>query len=291
MARRPALERPVMIAAFRGWNDGGQGASLAAGYLAKAWDARAVRRDRPGGVLRLPGDAAPGAARGRDDAPDRLAGERLLPRRAPTGWTATRCSCSASSRTCAGARSPGLIVDFARELGVELFVTLGALLADVPHTRRAPVTGSATDPSWSSSSASRRRATRGRPGSSASSTTRAAGRTSGRRACGRRCRTTSRSRRARRRRLRSASGWRRCSAAEIDTAELDEAADAYVRQVSEAIASTRRRPRTSRSSSGAPTSWTRATCRRASRSPPSCSRFLREREESEEHGTGPSSEH
>ena len=35
--------------------------------------------------------------------------------------------------------------DLARELGVELVVTLGALLADVPHTRPAPVTGSATD--------------------------------------------------------------------------------------------------------------------------------------------------
>ncbi len=31
---RPNLERPTLIAAFRGWNDGGQGASLAAGYLA-----------------------------------------------------------------------------------------------------------------------------------------------------------------------------------------------------------------------------------------------------------------
>ena len=36
---RPQLERPVMIAAFRGWNDGGQGASLAAAYLARAWAA------------------------------------------------------------------------------------------------------------------------------------------------------------------------------------------------------------------------------------------------------------
>jgi proteasome assembly chaperone (PAC2) family protein len=41
----------------------------------------------------------------------------------------------------------GEIVGLARELGVELVVTLGALLADVPHTRPAPVTGSATDPS------------------------------------------------------------------------------------------------------------------------------------------------
>jgi proteasome assembly chaperone (PAC2) family protein len=39
-----------------------------------------------------------------------------------------------------------LIVDLAAELRVELVVTLGSLLADVPHTRPAPVTGSATDP-------------------------------------------------------------------------------------------------------------------------------------------------
>ena len=37
------------------------------------------------------------------------------------------------------------IVDLARDLGIELVVTLGALLADVPHTRPAPVTGSASD--------------------------------------------------------------------------------------------------------------------------------------------------
>ena len=35
----PSLERPVLIAAFRGWNDGGQGASLAGAYLARAWAA------------------------------------------------------------------------------------------------------------------------------------------------------------------------------------------------------------------------------------------------------------
>jgi proteasome assembly chaperone (PAC2) family protein len=39
-----------------------------------------------------------------------------------------------------------LVVGLARDLGVELVVTLGALLADVPHTRAAPVTGAATDP-------------------------------------------------------------------------------------------------------------------------------------------------
>jgi predicted ATP-grasp superfamily ATP-dependent carboligase len=38
-----------------------------------------------------------------------------------------------------------LVTGLASDLGVELVVTLGALLADVPHTRPAPVTGSATD--------------------------------------------------------------------------------------------------------------------------------------------------
>ena len=38
------------------------------------------------------------------------------------------------------------IVGLAQDLGIELVVTLGALLADVPHTRPTPVTGSATDP-------------------------------------------------------------------------------------------------------------------------------------------------
>ena len=38
-----------------------------------------------------------------------------------------------------------LVVGLARDVGIELLITLGALLADVPHTRSAPVTGSASD--------------------------------------------------------------------------------------------------------------------------------------------------
>jgi predicted ATP-grasp superfamily ATP-dependent carboligase len=39
-----------------------------------------------------------------------------------------------------------MVVGLARDLGVELVITLGSLLADVPHTRPSPVTGGATDP-------------------------------------------------------------------------------------------------------------------------------------------------
>src|SRR5438093_13436721 len=38
--RRPTLRRPVLIAAFEGWSDAGDGASTAARYLADAWNAR-----------------------------------------------------------------------------------------------------------------------------------------------------------------------------------------------------------------------------------------------------------
>ena len=42
-------------------------------------------------------------------------------------------------------RFTDLIADLAADLGVELVVTLGSLLADVPHTRPSPVTGSGSD--------------------------------------------------------------------------------------------------------------------------------------------------
>ena len=80
---RPSLERPVLIAAFRGWNDGGQAATLAAGYLDAAVGRRAVRGHRPRGLRRLPVDAAARHARRGADAADRVAGERVLPRGDP----------------------------------------------------------------------------------------------------------------------------------------------------------------------------------------------------------------
>ena len=40
----------------------------------------------------------------------------------------------------------GMVIELARDLGVSMMVTLGSLLADVPHTRPSPVTGGATDP-------------------------------------------------------------------------------------------------------------------------------------------------
>ena len=80
---RPTLRRPVMITAFRGWNDGGQAATVAAGYLAQPVGRDAVRGHRPRGLRRLPGRPPDGHARRGDDPAHRVAGERVLPRRDP----------------------------------------------------------------------------------------------------------------------------------------------------------------------------------------------------------------
>jgi predicted ATP-grasp superfamily ATP-dependent carboligase len=140
----PELRRPVLVAAFRGWNDGGQGASLAAGYLAKVWgaarfaeieaedfyDFQATRpmvslEDGETRKLEWPDNgffhaAVPGTNR---DAVILIGTEPNL------RW-----------KTFAG-----LVLGLAEDLHVERVVTFGSLLADVPHTRPSPVTAAATD--------------------------------------------------------------------------------------------------------------------------------------------------
>ena len=236
IASRPTLERPILIAAFRGWNDGGQGASLAAGFLAKLWNAKRFAEIDPEhffdfqatrphvtleeGLTRRIDWPATVFYHGRPPGLDRDA-VLLLGIEPNLRW-----------RTFSE-----LVVGFLEELGVELVVSLGALLADVPHTRPCPVTGSATDPQLVERlglSASRYEGPTGIVGVLHD-------------AC-------------RRSEISSASLWAAvphyvsltpspkaalalCErlgdllGIEIDTAELDEAAETYSEQVSEAVAS------------------------------------------------------
>ena len=143
----PELRRPVLIASFRGWNDGGHGASMAGAFLAKAWKAEKFADIDPGALLRLRLDAAAGLARRGHGAPDRLARERLSSRRISSTRPRTPLLLLGSEPSLRWRTFCGLVTDLAVELGVELVVTLGSLLADVTHTRPAPVTASASDSS------------------------------------------------------------------------------------------------------------------------------------------------
>ena len=136
----------MLVAAFRGWNDGAQGASLALGFLAQAWTAERFADIDPEEFFDFqvtrPHVALVDGVTRRVDWPETAFFHAPLPGRRPRRRAAPR----RSSRTSRWRTFTSEIVELAQELGVELVVTLGALLADVPHTRPAPVTGSATDP-------------------------------------------------------------------------------------------------------------------------------------------------
>jgi predicted ATP-grasp superfamily ATP-dependent carboligase len=143
--QRPELERPVLIAAFRGWNDGAQGASLAGGYLAKIWNAQQFASIDPEPfydfqATRPMVSLVDGITR-RIDWPD-----NDFYSASPEGLGRSAMLLLGVEPNLRWKRFTSLIVDLAREYDVELVVTLGALLADVPHTRPSPVTGTATDP-------------------------------------------------------------------------------------------------------------------------------------------------
>jgi len=141
---RPTLRRPVLIAAFRGWNDGGQAATLACGTLARTWDAKRFAEIDPEGFVDFQ------ATRPTVSLDDGMTRQIEWPETA--FYAATIPGADRDAVILLGVEPNyrwrafnELVIGLTRDLGVELVVTLGALLADVPHTRAAPVTGAASD--------------------------------------------------------------------------------------------------------------------------------------------------
>ena len=135
----------MLVAAFRGWNDGAQGASLAASFLAQSWSAERFADIDPEEfydfqAVRPHVRLEEGITR-TIDWPENTFYSAEIPGLGRDGVILLGIEPNTRWRTFA-AEISGL----AKDLGVELVVTLGALLADVPHTRPAPVTGSASDP-------------------------------------------------------------------------------------------------------------------------------------------------
>ena len=142
---RPKLERPVLIGAFRGWNDGGQAATLAAGYLARLWEAQKFADIDP--ELFVDFQATRPVVTLEDGTTRKIEWPETALFRAPIpGANRDAVVLVGVEPNYRWRTFADLIADLARDLGVELVVTLGALLADVPHTRPSPVTGAATDP-------------------------------------------------------------------------------------------------------------------------------------------------
>src|SRR5689334_15683967 len=141
---RPELRRPVLVAAFRGWNDGGQGATLAAGYLAKHWEGERFAEIDPESfydfqATRPHVSLEEGLTR-KLDWPDNAFFHAEIP-----GTNRDAVILLGTEPNLRWKTFSSLVIGLAQDLGVERVVTFGSLLADVPHTRPAPVTAAATD--------------------------------------------------------------------------------------------------------------------------------------------------
>ena len=142
---RPQLSNPVMICAFGGWNDGGEAATTAARTLRSQWGARRFAEIDPEvffdfQVHRPTVRLVDGTTRRIDWPANRFFSARVNDRDA---IVFVGVEPNMRWRTYGEA-----ILQVCSDLGVELLVTLGAFLADVPHTRPAPVNAASEDPSW-----------------------------------------------------------------------------------------------------------------------------------------------
>ena len=148
LERRPELERPVLIAAFTGWNDAAEAASVASATLRDSWEAQRF---------------------GAFDAEEFFDYQATRPQiklvegvTRTMEWPENHLYATASNLEAAGGRGAVLlsgpepsfrwrsfcaaVIELARELNVELVVTMGALLADVPHSRSVSVAANSQDP-------------------------------------------------------------------------------------------------------------------------------------------------
>jgi len=145
-SRPDGLRAPAMVCAFKGWNDAGDAASAALSFIGSSLGAtRFARIDpeefydfqaaRP--LIRVnKGQSREIVWPGVDIYQARVprAPRDLILLSGPEPSMRWRGFCS-------------LVVDLAEALGVQLVVTMGALLADIPHTLPVVVSGLASDPS------------------------------------------------------------------------------------------------------------------------------------------------
>ena len=145
ISERPSLRRPILISAFKGWNDGGQAATVAADYLARLWGAERFAELDPEGFMDFQA-VRPTVSLGEGMTRNIEWPENVFFHASITGAERDAVILQGVEPNYRWRSFTEHVVNLARELEVELVVTLGALLADVPHTRPAPVTGAATDP-------------------------------------------------------------------------------------------------------------------------------------------------
>ena len=140
----PQLRSPVLIVAFEGWNDAGDAASTTAHHLIDRWNAELFADIDPEEFFDFT------AMRPTVEIVDGF--ERELHWPDTSFYAATLADAPFDAIIMLGVEPQmrwrtfcDQILQTARAMGAEMIVTLGALLADVPHTRPVQVLGTAYD--------------------------------------------------------------------------------------------------------------------------------------------------
>jgi proteasome assembly chaperone (PAC2) family protein len=140
----PELRSPVLVAAFAGWNDAASAATTALEAAAVDLDAEVVAHIDPEEfydfqVTRPTIRLTDGQARHVDWPQNTFVGAR-------TGAERDLVLLSGIEPNLRWRTFAEAILDVCERLGVEMVVTMGALIADVAHSRPVPITGLASDP-------------------------------------------------------------------------------------------------------------------------------------------------
>jgi predicted ATP-grasp superfamily ATP-dependent carboligase len=141
---RPTLRDPVLVCAFKGWNDAGEAATAALDFLVESFGAKEFARIDPEEfydftAVRPTVRLSEGKTRVVDWPRNVLLSasidnaERDL---------VLMCGVEPSLKWRGFTTA---VVEAARSVGVGMVITLGALLADVPHSRPVSITGLASD--------------------------------------------------------------------------------------------------------------------------------------------------
>jgi proteasome assembly chaperone (PAC2) family protein len=143
--RNAELRRPALVCSFKGWNDAAESATAALSFVSSKWGAERLGAIDPEEfydfqVTRPTVRLSEGRTR-EIEWP-----ELVIESASPDGADRDVVFLSGAEPNLRWKGFSATVVAAAQQLGVEMVVSLGALLADIPHTRPVQVTGIAADP-------------------------------------------------------------------------------------------------------------------------------------------------
>ena len=143
--RRPdGLRAPAMVCAFEGWNDAGEAASSAVSFLASALDAQRFARIDSEDFYDFQANRPQIAIDEHERREIRWPTVEIFEARASRA-PRDLVLVQGTEPSMRWRAFSALLVDLAEALGVQVVVSLGALLGDVPHTRPVLMSGHASD--------------------------------------------------------------------------------------------------------------------------------------------------